>query len=93
MPFDPTVLAIVIILLVGFWSTIKLLRNKFNSVAEKTLDAVDATVSTAAIEHHAELQSRMKTALDTIQANGGITDFQKEYDKLFHPERIKAKGG
>ena len=89
MPFDPSVLIIVLVLLIAFWSTLKLLRNKFNSVAEKTLDAVDATVSTAAIEHHAELQTRMKTALETINNNGGITDFQREYDKLFHPERVK----
>lgn len=87
--FDPTLLIILVILIVGFWSTIKLLRNKFNSVAEKTLDSLDATVTTSAIEHHAELQGRMKTALDTIQANGGITDFQQEYDKLFHPERVR----
>lgn len=89
--FDPTILIIGIILIIGFWSTIKLLRNKFNSVAEKTLDSLDATVTTSAIEHHAELQGRMRTALDTINANGGITDFQQEYDKLFHPERVKSK--
>jgi hypothetical protein len=89
--FDPTLLVIALVLIIGFWSTIKLLRNKFNSVAEKTLDAVDATVTTSAIEHHAELQGRMRTALETIQANGGITNFQEEYDKLFHPERVKSK--
>lgn len=88
--FDPTLLVIALVLIIGFWSTIKLLRNKFNSVAEKTLDSLDATVTTSAIEHHAELQSRMKTALDTINANGGITNFQEEYDKLFHPERLKS---
>lgn len=89
--FDPTLLVIALVLIIGFWSTIKLLRNKFNSVAEKTLDSLDATVTTSAIEHHAELQGRMKTALDTINANGGITNFQEEYDKLFHPERVKSK--
>jgi hypothetical protein len=89
--FDPTILVIALVLIIGFWSTIKLLRNKFNSVAEKTLDSLDATVTTSAIEHHAELQGRMKTALDTINANGGITNFQEEYDKLFHPERLKSK--
>lgn len=89
--FDPTLLVILVILIVGFWSTIKLLRNKFNAVAEKTLDSLDATVTTSAIEHHAELQGRMKTALDTINANGGVTNFQEEYDKLFHPERLKSK--
>ena len=89
--FDPTLLIVLVILIVGFWSTIKLLRNKFNAVAEKTLDSLDATVTTSAIEHHAELQSRMRTALETIQANGGITNFQEEYDKLFHPERVKSK--
>jgi hypothetical protein len=89
--FDPTLLVIALVLIIGFWSTIKLLRNKFNSVAEKTLDSLDATVTTSAIEHHAELQGRMKTALDTINANGGITNFQEEYDKLFHPERLKSK--
>jgi hypothetical protein len=89
--FDPTLLVIALVLIICFWSTIKLLRNKFNSVAEKTLDSLDATVTTSAIEHHAELQGRMKTALDTINANGGITNFQEEYDKLFHPERLKSK--
>jgi hypothetical protein len=89
--FDPTILIIVIVLIISVWSTIKLLRNKFNSVAEKTLDSLDASVATFAIEHHAELQARMKVALETINANGGITDFQQEYDKLFHPERVKSK--
>ena len=89
--FDPTLLIVLVILIVGFWSTIKLLRNKFNAVAEKTLDSLDAAVTTSAIEHHAELQSRMRTALETIQANGGTTNFQEEYDKLFHPERVKSK--
>lgn len=88
--FDPTLLIILVILIVGFWSTIKLLRNKFNSVAEKTLDSLDATVTTSAIEHHAELQGRMRAALETINNNGGITNFQEEYDKLFHPERVKS---
>ena len=89
--FDPTLLVICVILIIGFWSTIKLLRNKFNAVAEKTLDSLDATVTTSAIEHHAELQGRLRTAMETINANGGITNFQEEYDKLFHPERVKSK--
>ena len=89
--FDPTLLIICVIFIIGFWSTIKLLRNKFNSVAEKTLDSLDTTVTTSAIEHHAELQGRMRTAMETINANGGITNFQEEYDKLFHPERVKSK--
>ena len=89
--FDPTLLIICVILIIGFWSTIKLLRIKFNNVAEKVLDSVDSTVTTSAIEHRAELEIRMKTALETINNNGGITDFQQEYDKLFHPERVKSK--
>lgn len=89
--FDPTVLIICVILIIGFWSTIKLLRIKFNNVAEKVLDSVDNTVTTSAIEHRAELETRMKTALETINNNGGITDFQEEYNKLFHPERVKSK--
>jgi hypothetical protein len=87
--FDPSFLIIALVLIIGFWSTIKLLRVKFNSVAEKVLDSVDSTVTTSAIEHRAELETRMKTALETIQASGGITDFQEEYDKLFHPERVQ----
>ena len=89
--FDPTLLIICVILIIGFWSTIKLLRIKFNNVAEKVLDSVDSTVTTSAIEHRAELETRMKTALETINANGGITNFQEEYDKLFHPERAKSR--
>ena len=89
--FDPTLLIICVILIIGFWSTVKLLRIKFNNVAEKVLDSVDSTVTTSAIEHRAELEIRMKTALETINANGGITNFQEEYDKLFHPERVKSK--
>ena len=91
--FDPTLLVICVILIIGFWSTIKLIRIKFNNVAEKVLDSVDSTVTTSAIEHRAELETRMKTALESINANGGITDFNHEYNKLFHPERVKAKGG
>ena len=89
--FDPTMLVICVILIIGFWSTIKLIRIKFNNVAEKVLDSVDSTVTTSAIEHRAELETRMKTALETINNNGGITDFQEEYNKLFHPERVKPK--
>lgn len=91
MSFDPTVLVISIIIIISLWSTIKLLRVKFNNVAEKVLDSVDNTVTTSAIEHRAELETRMKTALETIKSNGGITNFQEEYDALFHPERVKSK--
>ena len=81
--FDPTLLIIVLVLIISFWSTIKLLRNKFNSVAEKALNAVDDSVTVAAIGHHENIQTELKQHLKNIEAGGGWLNVQDEYNKLF----------
>ena len=80
--FDPTVILIVVLFVVIFWSTLKLLKNALNSIANKTLAAVDATVAVNAVEYHSELSSRMKKAAATMEANGGLVNYQAEYDRL-----------
>lgn len=84
MFFDPTLLIITIIIIVSFWSTIKLLRNKFNSVAEKALNAIDDSVTVAAIGHQENIQTELKQHLKNIEAGGGWLHIQDEYDKLFN---------
>lgn len=80
--FDPTTILIVVLFVVIFWSTLKLLKNALNSIAHKTLTAVDATVAVNAVEYHSELSSRMKQAAAIMEANGGLVDYQSEYDRL-----------
>lgn len=82
MNFDPTLVILVIIFVVIFWSTIKLAKNALNSIAGKTLTAVDATVTTNTLEYHNELSSRMRKAAKALQDAGGKVDYQAEYDRL-----------
>lgn len=82
MNFDPTLVILVIIFVIIFWSTIKLAKNALNSIAGKTLTAVDATVTTNALEYHNELSTRMRKAAASLEASGGKVDYQAEYDRL-----------
>lgn len=82
MNFDPTLVILVVIFVIIFWSTIKLAKNALNSIAGKTLTAVDATVTTNALEYHNELSSRMRKAAAALEASGGKVDYQAEYDRL-----------
>lgn len=82
MNFDPTLVILVIIFVIIFWSTIKLAKNALNSIAGKTLTAVDATVTTNALEYHNELSTRMRKATAALEASGGKVDYQAEYDRL-----------
>lgn len=84
MNFDPTLVILVVIFVVIFWSTLKLLKNALNSIANKTLTAMDATVAVNAVEYHSELSSRMKKAATTMEANGGLVNYQAEYDRLIN---------
>lgn len=82
MNFDPTLVILVIIFVIIFWSTIKLAKNALNSIAGKTLTAVDATVTTNALEYHNELSTRMRKAAKALEDAGGKVDYQAEYDRL-----------
>lgn len=82
MNFDPTLVILVIIFVVIFWSTIKLAKNAINSIAGKTLTAVDATVTTNTLEYHNELSARMRKAAKALEEAGGKVDYQAEYDRL-----------
>lgn len=82
MNFDPTLVILVIFFVIIFWSTIKLAKNALNSIAGKTLTAVDATVTTNALEYHNELSSRMRKAAKALEEAGGKVDYQAEYDRL-----------
>lgn len=82
MNFDPTLVILVVFFVIIFWSTIKLAKNALNSIAGKTLTAVDATVTTNALEYHNELSSRMRKAAKALEEAGGKVDYQAEYDRL-----------
>jgi CHASE3 domain sensor protein len=82
MNFDPTLVILVVIFVVIFWSTIKLAKNALNSITSKTLTAVDATVTTNALEYHTELSARMRKAAQALEESGGKVDYQAEYDRL-----------
>lgn len=82
MNFDPTLVILVVIFVIIFWSTIKLAKSAINSIAGKTLTAVDATVTTNALEYHTELSARMRKAAKALTDAGGKVDYQSEYDRL-----------
>lgn len=82
MTFDPTIVILVIFFVIVFWSTIKLTKGAINSIAGKTLTAIDATVTTNALEYHNELSARMRKAAQALEDAGGKVDYQAEYDRL-----------